>query len=212
MKKLMSVLLVVAMLLGCMMCLNSCGSTTADAKVMTLNVGAYPDTVDPALNSAVDGATYIVHAFAGLVGFEQNDKGDLELVPQCADSLPEGVLLDDGKTSYTYTLREGLKWSDGTDLKAEDFVYAWNRAASPVTAADYGYMFEVIDGYTEMNETDDDGNLVNPDAKLNVTADGNKITVVLTVDVPYFHELCAFPAYMPVRKDLIEKHGEAWGC
>ena len=93
MKKLMSVLLVVAMLLGCMMCLNSCGSTTADAKVMTLNVGAYPDTVDPALNSAVDGATYIVHAFAGLVGFEQNDKGDLELVPQCADSLPEGVLL-----------------------------------------------------------------------------------------------------------------------
>ena len=210
MKKLMSVLLVVAMLLGCMMCLNSCGSTTADAKVMTLNVGAYPDTVDPALNSAVDGATYIVHAFAGLVGFEQNDKGDLELVPQCADSLPEGVLLEDGKTSYTYTLREGLKWSDGTDLKAEDFVYAWNRAASPVTAADYGYMFEVIDGYTEMNETDDDGNLVNPDAKLNVTADGNKITVVLTVDVPYFHELCAFPAYMPVRKDLIEKHGEAW--
>ena len=205
MKKLMSVLLVVAMLLGCMMCLNSCSETTA-----ALNVGSYPDTIDPALNSAVDGATYIIHAFVGLVGYEQNDKGELELVPQCATSLPEGVLLDDGKTSYTFTLKDGLKWSDGTDLTAEDFVYAWNRAANPTTAADYSNMFEIIDGYAEMNEMDKKGNLVNPDAKLNVTADGNKITVVLTVDVPYFHELCAFPTYMPVRKDIIEQYGEAW--
>ena len=71
MKKLMSVLLVVAMLLGCMMCLNSCSETTA-----ALNVGSYPDTIDPALNSAVDGATYIIPAFVGLVGYEQNDKGE----------------------------------------------------------------------------------------------------------------------------------------
>lgn len=216
MKKFLSVLLVMSMILGCMVALSSCkkdeGGKTPTAKEMVLNVGAYPDTVDPALNSAVDGATYIVHLFAGLVGFEQNAEGKLELVPQCATALPEAVATEDGKVSYTYTLRDGLKWSDGSDLTAQDFVYAWNRAASPVTAADYGYMFEVIDGYAEMNEVDDNGNPVNPDAKLNVTAseDGKSITVVLPVDVPYFHELCAFPAYMPVKKDLVEANGDAW--
>ncbi len=208
MKKTLSILLAVAMLLGCLM-MTSCGKV---AENMTLNVGAYPDTVDPALNSAVDGATYIVHVFSGLVGWEQDDSGKLVLVPQCAKELPEAVKTDDGKVSYTYELKDDLKWSDGTALTAEDFVYAWNRAADPETAADYGYMFDCVDGYAAMNEMNDKGELVNPDAKLNVTAseDGKSITIVLPVDVPYFHELTAFPAYMPVRKDIIEEHGEAW--
>ena len=115
-----------------------------------------------------------------------------------ATELPEAVATADGKTSYTFTLRDGLKWSDGSDLTSEDFVYSWNRAADPNTAADYGYMFEVVDGYG----TD----------KLNVTAseDGKQLTVVLSVDVPYFYELCAFPTYMPVKKDVVEANGDSW--
>lgn len=215
MKKTLSVLLVVAMLLSCMMVLSSCGDKkTDDAKSsMTLNVGSYPDTIDPALNSAVDGGTYIVHAFSGLVGFEQDADGKLVLVPQCAEALPEAKKLDDGKTAYTFKLRDGLKWSDGKELTAADFVYAWNRAADPATAADYGYMFEVIDGYNDMMAMyDEEGKLIGDKKSLNVTAseDGKELTVVLTADVPYFFELCAFPAYMPVRKDLIEANGEAW--
>ena len=202
MRKLLSVSLALAMVLGCM-AFAGCGGSKSEAGSMTLNVGAYPDTVDPALNSAVDGATYIVHTFAGLVGFEQDASGKLVLTPECATELPAPVKMDDGKTSYTFKLRDGLKWSDGTALDANDFVYAWNRAADPATAADYGYMFEVIDGYNELME----GN-----GKLNVTAsaDGTELTVVLPVDVPYFHELCAFPAYMPVRQDIIEENGDAW--
>ena len=202
MKKLLSVSLALAMVLGCM-AFAGCGGSKSEAGSMTLNVGAYPDTVDPALNSAVDGATYIVHAFSGLVGYEQDASGKLVLVPECATELPAGVKTDDGKTAYTFKLREGLKWSDGTALTANDFVYAWNRAADPATAADYGYMFEVIDGYTELMEGT---------GKLNVTAsaDGTELTVVLPVDVPYFHELCAFPAYMPVRQDIIDANGDAW--
>ncbi len=203
MKKLLSVSLAFAMVLGCM-AFAGCGGSKSEAGTMTLNVGAYPDTVDPALNSAVDGATYIVHTFAGLVGFQQDESGKLVLTPECATELPAPVKMDDGKTSYTFKLRDGLKWSDGTDLDANDFVYAWNRAADPATAADYGYMFEVIDGYAEMME--------GTGTKLNVTAsaDGKELTVVLPVDVPYFHELCAFPAYMPVRQDIIEANGDAW--
>ncbi len=207
MKKTLSMLLVVVMILSCMVSLTACNQSSG----MVLNVGAYPDTIDPALNSAVDGATYIIHTFCGLVGYEEID-GKLELVPQCAAELPEAEKLADGKVAYTFKLRDGLKWSDGSDLTAEDFVYAWNRAADPLTGADYGYMFDGIDGYAEVSAADDEGKRTNPDAKLNVTAseDGKELKVVLTVDLPYFYELCAFPAYMPVKKDIIDANGDAW--
>ncbi len=210
MKKALSLLLVIAMLLSCTVALSSCGKKEG---AMVLNVGAYPDTVDPALNSAVDGATYIIHVFAGLVGYEQDENGKLVLVPQMAKELPTGEKQADGKTAYTFTLRDDLKWSDGTALTAKDFVYAWNRAADPATGADYGYMFEVIDGYSDLvGSYDADGKLIGEKKLLNVTAseDGKQLTVVLTVDVPYFYELCAFPAYMPVREDIITEKGEAW--
>lgn len=212
MKKILSVSLALAMVLGCM-AFAACGGSKTGNSSMTLNVGAYPDSVDPALNSAVDGGTYIVHVFSGLVGFEQDKDGKMVLVPDCATELPTGVATGDGKTAYTFKLRDGLKWSDGTALTANDFVYAWNRAADPATGADYSYMFEVIDGYDDMMDMyDENGNLKGEKKSLNVTAsaDGTELTVVLTVDVPYFHELCAFPAYMPVRQDLIEANGDAW--
>lgn len=212
MKKILSVSLALAMVLGCM-AFAACGGSKTGSSSMTLNVGAYPDSVDPALNSAVDGGTYIVHVFSGLVGFEQDKDGKMVLVPDCATELPTGVATGDGKTAYTFKLRDGLKWSDGTALTANDFVYAWNRAADPATGADYSYMFEVIDGYDDMMDMyDENGNLKGEKKFLNVTAsaDGTELTVVLTVDVPYFHELCAFPAYMPVRQDLIEANGDAW--
>ena len=100
-------------------------------------------------NSAVDGATYIIHAFAGLVGYQQKEDGSLELYPDLAKELPVGKERDDGKVEYVYELKDGLKWSDGSDLTAHDFVYAWNRAANPETAADYGYMFEAV-SYTHL--------------------------------------------------------------
>lgn len=227
MKKVLSLLLVAVMILGCMMSLTSCGQKSGGA--LTLNVGARPDTIDPALNSAVDGATYIVHTFTGLVGYEPDDEGKPQLVAQLAKELPKGVALEDGKTSYTFELRDDLKWSDGSKLDANDFVYSWNRAADPMTGADYAYMFEVIDGYADVAdmyvtsedaegnvvfEKDADGNPKYKDGKkaLNVTAseDGKSLTVVLTVDVPYFHELCAFPAYLPVKKDVVEADPDGW--
>ena len=90
--------------------------------------------------------------------------------------------------TYTFTLREGLKWSDGEPLTADDFVYSWNRAISDETAADYAYMFESIEGYSE--------------GKLNVIAPDERTVVVKLIAVtPYFLELCAFPTFYPVREE-----------
>lgn len=209
MKKVLLFLLVSVMSIGL---LTACGGTkNQEVTTMMVSLASEPDTIDPALNSSVDGATYIIHTFSGLVGYEQTEDGNLELVADIAKELPEAEETDDGKVKYVFELKDDLKWSDGSDLTAHDLVYAWNRAANPLTAADYGYMFEVIDGYAEMTELDADENIVNPDAKLNIEAseDGKTFTVVLPVDIPYFLELCAFPTYMPVKENVVEGN-EAW--
>ena len=179
-------------------------------QVLSVCLASEPDTLDPALNSSVDGATMLAHLFSGLAKWEQDEDGNLIIAADAAEELTEGVVGDDGKVTYTYTLKDGLTWSDGQPVTANDFVFAWNRAASFDLAADYGYMFEVVDGYADIWETDDDGNQVNPDAKLNVTAvDDKTIEVVLSNAVPYWNELLAFPTYFPVREDVVTDEGWA---
>lgn len=228
MKKVISLVLVVVLAFGIMGSLSSCGKTS-NTDSLSVCLASEPDTIDPALNSAVDGATLIIHAFSGLAGYTQNKKGALELVAECAKELPEGTVdATTGKVTYVFTLRDDLKWSDGSALTAADFVYAWNRAADPITASDYGYMFDIIDGYAAVQEKyqldeegaiklDSAGNPVYVDeaaknAKLNVTAseDGKTLTVVINNVCPYFNELLAFPTYMPVKQSVIEENGEAW--
>lgn len=165
------------------------GGNKSAVDTLAVNVGPDPDTIDPALNSAVDGATMIIHAFEGLMTLDKNG------VP--VEGQAASYKISEDRKVYTFTLRDGLKWSDGEPVKASDFVYAWNRAVSPDTAADYEYMFDVIEGYDEK--------------KLNVVAQDDKTLVVtLKVPTPYFLELTAFPAFSPVRQDIVEANGEAW--
>lgn len=182
----------------------------ADGKTsINVCIASEPDTIDPALNSAVDGATLTSHLFMGLAQWAQDDAGNLIIAPAAAEELVEGVVNEDGTVTYTYTLRDGMKWSDGQDVTAGDFAFAWQRAASPELAADYGYMFEVVDGYADVWETDADGNYVNPDAQLNVKAlDDKTLEVTLSNAVAYWNELLAFPTYFPVREDVVAN--EAW--
>ena len=225
-KRMLALLLTLALVVGL---LAACGeSKTNDAtkdeakptqnvdnsdytgpKSINVCIASEPDTIDPALNSAVDGATLLTHLFSGLAKWAQDDQGKLVIVPDAAKELVEGVANEDGTVTYTYTLRDGLKWSDGQDVKASDYVFAWQRAASVELAADYGYMFEVVKGYDEVWDVDDEGNPKNPDAKLDVSAPDDKtIVVTLSNAVAYWDELLAFPTYFPVREDVVKN--EAW--
>ena len=156
---------------------------------LKVELASEPDYLDPALNSSVDGACLAANSFSGLYAYN----ADRELAPQ----LAEGYTLSDDGLTYTFTLKDGLKWSDGSDLTADDFVYAWKRAANPQTAADYSYMFDVIAGYDEFQEGDESAFQVSaPDAK----------TVVVTLKSPcaYMLDLVAFPTYFPVKQSEVE--------
>ena len=161
-----------------------------------------PDTLDPALNSAVDGATMLAHLFSGLAKWSQDSSGKLVIVPDMATALPEGVVNSDGTVTYTYTLRDGLTWSNGDALTASDFVFAWNRAASADLGADYGYMFDVVKGYADVAEGKEG-------AKLAVEApDAKTLKVTLSNNVAYWNELLAFPTYFPVHQATVAS--ESW--
>lgn len=166
---------------------------TNGAEEMNLFLASEPAHLDPALNSSVDGGCLAVNSFEGLLRYNAN--GELE--PACAESWE---VSEDG-TSYTFTLRDGLKWSNGADLDANDFAYSWKRAADPNTTADYSYLFEVFADC----QYDADGNFVGlGDGALEVSEDGKTLTVHLNAVCPYFLDLCAFPTFFPVYKDTVE--------
>ena len=201
MKKILALMLVLAMAIS----LVACGEDpVVEVKPSELSVclASEPDTLDPALNSAVDGATMVSHLFSGLAKWAQDENGALVIVADSVKELVEGVANEDGTVTYTYTLRDGMKWSDGKDVTAADFVFAWNRAASPALGADYCYMFDVIKGYADV-EAGVEG------AKLAVEAtDAKTLVVTLNNAVAYWNELLAFPTYFPVREDVVAN--EAW--
>ena len=155
-----------------------------DSDVLRLNLASEPDKLDPALNSSVDGACLAVTAFSGLFAYDEESN----VVPELADSYE---VSEDGLT-YTFTLLPDLKWSDGSALTANDFVYSWNRAAAPETGADYFYMFDAI-------AKNEDGTL-----KVEASEDGMTLTVTLAAPCAYFLDLCAFPAYYPVPQASVE--------
>ncbi|MBP5271485.1 MAG: peptide ABC transporter substrate-binding protein [Clostridia bacterium] len=152
--------------------------------VMRINLASEPDHLDPALNSSVDGAALASNSFVGL--YTSNEKD--EIVPALADGMP--IVSEDG-TQYTINLKKYLKWSDGSPLTANDFVYSWKRAADPNTASDYGYLFDVF--------AKDDNDVIK------VQANGyDQIQFTLNAPCPYMMNLLAFPVYMPVPQKAIE--------
>ncbi|MBQ1329855.1 MAG: hypothetical protein IIY50_05520 [Mogibacterium sp.] len=168
--------------------------TTTSDNLDTLNVciASEPDTLDPAANSAVDGATMLAHLFSGLAKWSEDENGNLQIVPDAATDLPEGVENEDGTVTYTYTLRD-MTWSDGQPVTAKDYEFAWKRAANEENAFDYGYMFENVVGYPN---------------DLAVTAlDDKTLEVTIANQVAYWNELLAFPTFFPVREDVVANEG-----
>lgn len=165
-------------------------------KILSVQIGPNPETLDPALNSAVDGGNMILHTFECLLTVDQ----DSQLAPGQAESWE---VSDDGLV-WTFHLRDGLKWSDGSDLTANDFVYSWQRVCDPNTAAPYAEtVLSMVEGYNEAIGGDIE--------KLNVVAvDDSTLEVHLSSPCSYFGSLAAFATLSPVQQATIEANGDAW--
>ena len=189
---------------------SAAGSTAGGTNTagFTVQYGSNPETLDPALNSAIDGANTIITIFEPLLLINENN----EVIGGQAESWETS---EDGLT-WTFTMRDGLKWSDGTDLNAKDFEYSFKRMVDPNTAAPYAETcLGMIDGFEEAaGFPDKDGNPTaepNPDA-LNVKAsdDGKTLTIVLSYPCSYFDKMAAFATMSPVQQATVEANGDSW--
>lgn len=189
---------------------SAAGSTAGGTNTagFTVQYGSNPETLDPALNSAIDGANTIITIFEPLLLINENN----EVIGGQAESWEAS---EDGLT-WTFTMRDGLKWSDGTDLNAKDFEYSFKRMVDPNTAAPYAETcLGMIDGFEEAaGFPDADGNPTvdpNPEA-LNVKAseDGKTLTIVLSYPCSYFDKMAAFATMSPVQQATVEANGDSW--
>ena len=181
---------------------NQTGDETTEAtastgeKILSVQVGPDPETIDHALNSAVDGGNMLLHSFECLLAVDENG----QLVPGQAESWETS---EDGLT-WTFHLRDGLKWSDGSDLTANDFVYSWKRVCDPMVAAPYAEtVLSMVEGYDKAIEGDLDALQV-------VAQDDNTLVVTLSTPCSYFGSLAAFATLSPVQEATVTANGDAW--
>ncbi len=201
-RKVISVVLAATMVFS----LAACGKTDekeGDASKKAINmtacIASEPQTIDPSLNSSMDGASYILHLFEGLMKFDAADDGESKII----EGQAKKVDISEDKLTYTFHLRDDIKWSDGKDVEAKDFVYAWKRLVDPKTASDYQQFIncvlnapEIVAGTKDISE-------------LGVKAiDSKTFEVKLIAPAAYFLDMTAGAQLVPLREDVVEGNTE----
>ncbi|SFC26510.1 oligopeptide transport system substrate-binding protein [Streptococcus gallolyticus] len=180
-------------------CGNSSSSSSSSSDEINWYVPTEISTLD--ISKVTDTYSSIAIGNSGSNLLRRDEDGELQ------PDLAEKVEVSDDGLTYTATLRDDLKWSDGSDLTAEDFVYSWQRIVDPTTASEYAYLVsdahvlnaeEVIAGTKSVDE-------------LGVKADGNKVIFTLSNPSPQFMSLLSFANFMPQSKDFVEEAGDDYG-
>ncbi len=161
-------------------------------------------SIDPGTLKALNDGRVAGGLFEGLTVL---DPVDLEPRPGAAERWE---VSEDGLT-YTFHLRPDAKWSDKRPVTAEDFAYAWRRVLTPATAAEYAYMLYPIRGAEAYLKAGLDEAKTADWATVGIRAEGpRRLVVDLKQPCAYFPDLVAFHTYLPVRRDVVEAHGERW--
>ena len=192
MKRIWTLLLALALILamaGCGKQKEYLAGPVSDTGVVAIGVPGEPAGTDPALyDGSLASRAMMGMLYEGLTAV--NEEG--LAVGAAAESWEVTATEDAAKRPvYTFILREGACWSDGTAVKAEDFIYAWTRIISGEVDSPYRYLFDVILGAKDYeNEESELG--------LEATEDG-KLVVTLEGDYSGFAHMLAAPAFWPVK-------------
>lgn len=202
-KKFLAITLVAALCVGT---LAACGvpksksddsskeSKTSGGNVLRYAVRDDPPTLDPQLMNSIPCTTIGFHIFDGLMRYQ-----DGKVIPASAETHE---VSEDGMT-YTFHLRDGLKWSDGKPVTAGDYEYGFKRLVDPNTASEYAFYGAIIKNGTEVNQ----GTV--PVEEYGVKAlDDKTLEVQLKNPAPYFLGMLSNAAYAPTRKDIVETNGK----
>jgi oligopeptide transport system substrate-binding protein len=172
------------------------GDLAAD-QVVRLPEGE-PNRFDPRVTSGGRGLEMLQNLFEGLVFIDQRD-GSLQM------GLAENMDTNDDVTEFTFTVRDGLTWSDGTPLNAHDFEWSWKSVLDPATKSEYTTAMYPLKNAAKI----DKGDASLDDLGVKAT-DDKTLVVTLEGPTPYFPLLAATWTYYPVPRAVVEKFGEAW--
>ena len=171
---------------------------TAEDFVLSAAVCGPLETLDPAMQTDAGAESLLAALFEGLLRMRDDGTGRAVAVAGIAKEYIEEKNYDDTVT-YTFTLRSAARWSDGTRVKAADFVYAWQRLADPATDSPNAELLNMVVGYDEVRESGDV-------TALGVKAKGES-TFIVTLREPcayFLGSVCTSPAAAPLRRDLVE--------
>ncbi|MBX2998726.1 MAG: peptide ABC transporter substrate-binding protein [Caldilineaceae bacterium] len=188
-------------------------------KVLNVNLGTFPDMLDPQKSSFVNEIANLQMVYEGLT----RQDAELDTVPAAAESWE----YNDDATQVTFTLRDGLTYSDGSPLNAERFAYSIRRNINPVTAGEYASITDEILGAPEWRGCGEDAAACEAaeaqvmESVMASHADGaacagyddaacNTLTLTLSRPAPYFHVVMSLWVTFPAKEELITAAGENW--
>lgn len=167
--------------------------------VLRWNLASDPKTLDPGLNGAADGGDVINNTHEGLVREQQG-----KVIPGMAESWE----LSDGGRTVTFSIRKDAKWSDGSPLTADDFVYSWKRAIDPATASEYSWLWQYTNVVGAYDAVQGEGSLEDVGIR---AVDDSTLEVQLITPTNYFVSLMSFYHFAPVKRSAVEAGPEgAW--
>ena len=190
-----------------------------ETPVLRINLGTYPDLIDPQKSSFVNEIAHLKLMYEGLTTFDET----LATVPGGAESWK----YNDTATQLTFTMREGLTYSDGTPLNAERYAYSVKRNIDPSTAGEYAQITDEIAGAPEWRGCGEDAAACEAAAAVVAEsvkashADGaacegyedaacNTLTLTLSRPAPYFHTVMGLWVTYPAKEENISEGGPNW--
>ena len=175
----------------------SCGKNGGSGKTFTLNLTDEPKSIDPQLSTDVLGGTVDDLITEGLTK-RGKDGTFVAGLAKSWDKSADGL-------KWTFHLRDGIKWSNGDPITAQDFKNGWLRALDPQTASQYSYMLYPIKNAEKYNKK-----AVSAEKVGIKVIDDKTLEVELEAPVPYFDSLVAFKTYMPLNQKFFDKTGDSY--
>lgn len=201
-KILLAIVLVASLTMVLAMLLAGCGEEEAEEKPKGVVEGGTfnyctiqdPVSLDPAQLQESEGIQIGKQIFDGLM---ENDPDTMELAPAMAESYEPNA----DASVFTFKLKEGVKFHNGRECTAEDFVYSWNRVCDPDTASEVAYHMSPILGFDEVQE----GTAETLEGVVAV----DDYTLEVTLSYPYadFVYHVAHPVFSPIPEEVVEEYG-----